>query len=428
MSKIKMITLNSGYDCDERCYGNGRYQEIYTNSEKNRYVSWGTLDQQPNYLLELFLKSPLHHAIVEKKSQMIGGNGFEKNDSIDEFVKNVWGTESLDKLLSQISFDIAMLNGFWVNVIWNETRDYIASINYIKPINVRIGECKPGEKPFYIYSNDLNNPKELQIKYQAFEDISQLPLEERMKYPASTIDFLNILPLGNYQYPIPSYIAAEESIHNDAEIQTLHLTSIKNGFHPGHKITFFGDIPSEEEQEDLSNQMNRKFKGGNNSAKTFLFFAENKDLAPTIEPIASIDDDKRYIEIDKNIMNKIMFAHQITDPELVGIKVAGELGSNKDITVQLAIFQSQYITPLQNKIEEFFQKFLTINGITEKIRVNKYTLKIPIKIVPTDILSILASPVQDFQKRVIFEMIGYDPVSIEKLLPKNTLNNNDTTA
>lgn len=414
MSKIKITSLNSECKLDDRSWV--KYKELYVKSNEGRYVSWGRKDNQPEYILDLYTKSPLHSSIVRRKANMIGGNGFIETSTLGEFIKNSWGKEDLNDVLKRLSFDLANFNGFFLNIIWNEKRDYIAAINWISPFNIRIGEKIDGEPQHYIWCNDFNDRRELRIKYYEFEDLTTLSEEERLQKPASVIYYHNSNPIGNHLYPIPEWVAAEESIMTNGLVQTYHLHNIKTGFHPGHKIVFIGDIPSDEEKEEISRSINAKYQGASNATKSFIFYAEDKDSVPIIEPITLTDADKKYIEINKNLTDQILYAHEVTDPELFGIKIPGELGSSTDMQSKLDVFQSTYITPKQREIESVFNKFLQINGIDEGIKIGTYKIKVKVNVNVNDLITILNSTLHAETKKAMLSLIGYDDETIEKII------------
>ena len=127
----------------------------------------------------------------------------------------------------------------------------------------------------------------------------------------------------DYQGGIP-YAELEEEVAN------YHINNIKNGLSPSMLINFNNGVPTEEERELIERRIIQKFSGTSNSGKFILAFNDNKEMAASIEPVQLSDASEQYQFLADESMRKLMVAHRVTSPMLMGIKDQSGLGNNAD--------------------------------------------------------------------------------------------------
>ena len=98
------------------------------------------------------------------------------------------------------------------------------------------------------------------------------------------------------------------------------------------------------------------FSSENNAGRVFLSFSDGAELAPQINTVDSPNDDY-YIVLEERITSRILTAHRITSPLLVGIRDGSGLGSNADeLEVAYTHFLSTVIAPIQKVLNKSFGK------------------------------------------------------------------------
>ena len=95
-------------------------------------------------------------------------------------------------------------------------------------------------------------------------------------------------------------------------------------------INFNNGVPTEEERELIERRIIQKFSGSSNSGKFILAFNDNKEMAASIEPVQLSDASEQYQFLADESMRKLMVAHRVTSPMLMGIKDNTGLGNNAD--------------------------------------------------------------------------------------------------
>tara|TARA_R110000822_G_scaffold76294_6_gene183331 strand:+ start:77 stop:553 length:477 start_codon:yes stop_codon:yes gene_type:complete len=133
-------------------------------------------------------------------------------------------------------------------------------------------------------------------------------------------------------------------------------------------VQFRNGIPSPEERRDVYKEIEKTFTGTENAGRFFLAFSEpGKELEVT--PIDSANDDY-YLTLETRISSRILTAHRITSPLLLGIKDSSGFSNNaEEIKVAYAHFEGTVIEPKRKKILSGFGYMLRLAGYNIKIKV-----------------------------------------------------------
>ena len=185
--------------------------------------------------------------------------------------------------------------------------------------------------------------------------------------------------MGQYYYPLPSYVGAINDIDTDARISRFHANNLKNGLAPSMMLTFRNGIPTPDEQSEIWKDIERTFSGEENAGQFFLNFSE-PGREPTVEAIENANDDY-YVTLETRITSRILTAHRITSPLLLGIKDASGFSSNADeINTAYNHFIGTVIRPDQKKLLSTFGKIINQTGRTIKLEIEPakilYTIEV----------------------------------------------------
>jgi hypothetical protein len=401
--KIKVMNMSSEY-----------YTPFFEERKiKDSWITWGLDNLFPDRLLQLMNKSSKHNAILKTKAAMIGGNGFKKDGlslTTLQFLKNVYNKYDLDEILARVSYDLEIYGAFCLNIVWSKDRKSIAQINYMDPRKVRIATYREDfECDHYWVSDDWSSiRKNTPVLYPGFS------IKDRSK--ASQILYVKEYRPGCEWYGIPEYISAANWIELEWEIAMFHLSSIRQGFHPSMVINFANAVPSEEEMDSVIRRLRDEYEGASRGGKVIFTFSDSKDTAPVITPIDLNNSDERFIELNKNVTEGIFVGHRATNPNLFGVRVSGELGNKNDLIESMQVFQAQYVDAKQQLLEKTFNRLSKINGITDKLEINKFKLEMTWQPVVQDMLNILQSPLADEQKINMLILVGYSEDEATKLV------------
>lgn len=379
----------------------------------NGWINFGEDNLMPEYYLGLLHRSSKHNAIVNTKTQLIAGNGWLKQDLSNEalvFLKNAWGECDLDEVVQRCAYDFEIFGAFSLEVIWSENREKISAINHIPVNKVRVKLPEKDEvvsDGFYICNNwgrYSNNP----IAYiPKFSTINRKETNQLLYFKKYTP--------GAETYGIPAWMSGARWMELEYEISNFHLQAAKNGFTPGLHINIPYGIPDEDAIDREINRLRMEFEGTNNANAPFITFSEGPESKIEINSLDMNASDSRFIELNNEITEGIMTAHQVTSPQLFGIMQEGMM-INKNATItDLQQFQAQYITPKQNYLEKAFSRLAAINGVGE-LFLNKYELDYDVELAVADLLAVVQSPIPDSQKEQILITCGYRPEEAVRLI------------
>lgn len=358
---------------------------------------------------------------MQTKAAYIGGNGINKSGLSNEallFIKNRYNKKDLETILTQISYDLELYNGFCLNIIWSKDRTQIAEIGYVDPFTVRIAEpdpLNPNQENYYV-CDDWTNTRQYKPRY-----VSGFSTTDK-KDPNQLLFVKGYTPNMSF-YPMGAYLSAKNYIELENEISLFHLSSVKNGFHPSIHITLYGGEPTSEERRMTANRLKGELQGAQNAGQAVIGFAIDKDHAPDITPMMQNDLDDRFLQLAKEVQEGIFIAHRF-NPVLLGVKTDGLSFNTGELLDAINIFQSGYVDNRQMIIEKVFNTLARINGIKDVIKLEKYQLKIDVEVGTADLLSILTSTVTDEQKVHLLMMIGCNEQKAMKLVYPNGIKTN----
>ena len=324
------------------------------------YIKFGVDNLFPQQLIELYDSSAMNHTCIDAIQDGIYGEGIVEYGG--EYI-NTDG-ETIDNIFEKISLDYTLFGGYALNLIWNKEGTRIAEIYHLPFANVRSG--KPDEEDrvhSYYYSSDWSQIR----KYKPVEYKSFNPTDNK-KDNASQIYYCKDYNPGQEIYPLPAYIGGVNDVQLDARVSRFHNANISNGLAPSMFVQFRNGIPNPEERRDIYREIEDTFSGEENAGRFFLAFSEpGKELQVT--PIENANDEY-YIQLEQRITSRILTAHRITSPLLLGIKDGAGFSSNADeIVTSYSHFMNTVVRPKQTKILTTYGYILKLAGFNVKLEV-----------------------------------------------------------
>jgi hypothetical protein len=318
---------------------------IFKENKAKGYVTFGADNLYPEFLIELFNKSPKHNAIVSSKASYISGVGtkiFGQNTvdiaKAEAKIKAINAYETLDEVKGKIAYDLELFNGYCLEVIWNKAKTAIAEIYHIPFKNVRKG--LEGE---FVYCEDWTDRKAEQVHYQPFNTTTR---ESKSLY------YCQFYRPGQGEYPLPDYIGALKYIEVDTEISNYYLNSIKNGFTAQTHIQLFKGIPTPEEARATARRFKENYQGTDNAGGLIIQYNDPQEKESVISNLQPSDFDKQFDLLNKTVQQEIFVAHKVNSPMLFGVRVEGQLGGRSEMIEAYEMFQQSYIEPRQQKIDD----------------------------------------------------------------------------
>ena len=323
------------------------------------FVSYGEDNNYYQYLIDRYNGSPTNNAAINGISQLIFGQGLDATDSNqrpDEYarMKSLLTDGCVQKLVN----DFKLLGQCALQVIYNEAHTQIVQAEHFPVETLRAEKAnEDGDILAYYYFNDWS-------EYRKGDELKRIP-SFGTSQEGVEIYFIKPYKTGFYYYSPVDYQGGLQYAELEEEISNYHLNNILNGLAPSMLINFNNGVPDEEQRELIEQRIYEKFSGSSNAGKFILAFNDDINQSASIEPVQLSDAHNQYQFLSDESMRKIMVAHRIVSPMLLGIKDNTGLGNNADeLKTASTLMDNTVIRPFQKLLLNSFDEILAFNGIS----------------------------------------------------------------
>ena len=244
-----------------------------------------------------------------------------------------------------------------IQVIYNKDRSKIVQLEHMPIETLRAEKCdEDGNVPAYYYFNDWASIKRTDrpLRIPAFG----------MSKESIEIYYIKPYKSGFYYYSPVDYQGGLQYCELEEEVSNYHLNNIMNGLSPSMLINFNNGTPNQQERQLIENKIAQKFSGTSNAGKFILAFNDNKESQAEITPVQLSDAHNQYQFLSTESTQKIMVAHRVVSPMLLGIKDGSGLGNNADeIKTASLLMDNTVIRPFQELLIDSFDQILAYNDI-----------------------------------------------------------------
>jgi len=323
------------------------------------WIEYGADNNYFQYLIDRYNGSPTNNAAINGISQAIYGKGLNATDSNkkpNEYAQMV----SLFRkdVVRRCCYDLKLMGQAAIQVIYSKDRSKIVQLEHMPIETLRAEKCdEDGNVPAYYYYNDWANIKRT---------------DEPLRIPAygmssEGIEIYYIKPYksGFYYYSPVDYQGGLQYAELEEEVSNYHLNNILNGLSPSMLINFNNGTPNQQERNLIETKIAQKFSGTSNAGKFILAFNDNKESQAEITPVQLSDAHNQYQFLSEESTSKIMVAHRIVSPMLLGIKDGSGLGNNaEEIKTASLLMDNTVIRPFQELLIDCFDNILSYNDIS----------------------------------------------------------------
>lgn len=330
--------------------------------EDNRkeWVAYGEDNNYFQYLIDRYNGSATNNAIINGMTELIYGKGLYATDASrkpDEYamMKSLFSRQCMRK----VTFDLKAMGQAAMQVIYNKDKTKIVQVEHMPIETLRMEKMnEDGEVCGYYYSKDWTK-----IRKKGYEPVRIPAFGHGEKSEGLEIYCIKPYRSGFYYYSPVDYQGGLPYAELEEEVANYHINNIKNGLSPSMLINFNNGVPTEEERELIERRIIQKFSGSSNSGKFILAFNDNKEMAASIEPVQLSDASEQYQFLADESMRKLMVAHRVTSPMLMGIKDNTGLGNNADeLKTASLLFHNTVVRPIQEMILDAIDDILAVNG------------------------------------------------------------------
>jgi len=294
-------------------------------NKNKEWVEYGEDNNYYQYLIDLYYGSPTNNAAI--------------------------------KGIADLAMDLKMLGQYAIQLVKSKDKKRYVSAYHFPVQTLRPERCnEDGEIEGYYFAADWSKLKRGQKpkRFAAFgfdDSANECMLVVK---PYST---------GNYYFAPVDYQGGTQYANLEIEIANFHINNIKNGMAPSMLINFNNGQPPAEVKDMIEAQILNKFSGSSNAGKFILSFNDNAESKADITPVQLSDAHNQYQFLSTESSSKIMMAHRITSPMLLGIKDNTGFGNNaEELKTASTLFDNTVIRPFQRLLIEGVQKIMNYNG------------------------------------------------------------------
>jgi len=322
------------------------------------WIAYGEDNNYFQFLIDRYNGSPTNNACINGISQQIYGKGLGATDSSKKPEQYAQMITLLKKdVVRKLSYDLKLMGQCAMQIIYSKDRTKIAQIEHMPIETLRAEKCnEDGDIPAYFYFKDWTKLK---------------PSDKPLRIPAygmskENIEIYYIKPYksGFYYYAPVDYQGGIQYAELEEEISNYHLNNIMNGLSPSMLINFNNGTPNPQERELIESRIAQKFSGSSNAGKFILSFNDNKEQQAEITPVQLSDAHNQYQFLSDESQSKVLVAHRVVSPMLLGIKDNTGLGNNADeIKTASLLMDNTVIRPFQELLIDSFDQVLAYNDI-----------------------------------------------------------------
>ena len=350
-------------------------ERIMSRDDEKKYVKYGDYNDFPSHLIDLYNNSSIHSTCVNAIVDAIIGEGLVSEPSF--ILDKANPDETWNQIFKKVAKDYKLFGGFAIEVIYNRARDRVAEVYHIDFSWVRSSEKDYRGKTKGYFISDSWDEKSKYYSEVASDDIPYLPCFNFSKAEEEPKQLYVYKPYSSGQkyYPLPDYAGALKVINLDQEVDNFHLNNIMNGLAPSLAITTFTNSDPDQRQ-DIQNMLVEQYSGTDNAGSLIYMDVDSPENAPQIVPIQQNGADGYYTTINDLVTQKILTAHRITSPMILGIKTSGQLGGRQEVLDAYLLLLNTVIRPYQQNILSVFEELLELKYPNEDVSLGVQQLKL----------------------------------------------------
>lgn len=326
------------------------------------FYDWDNL--LPQRLTDLYINSPAHSSIVNKKVDLISGQEIKVSESAKHFENEIDNGGGLQQLIRKIALDLVMFGGFALEIVPKKHMKGIGDIVHVNFQNCRVGIQPNSNNSFdkgVWFSKDWAKPtykhKPIFFKNYNFEHEQE-----------STIFYYKMYtPLSAY-YPLPTYFSAYNSILTECELINFTKNLVQNSFVPSGILQVSSNMTNPA-MEKFKTEFANEFIGTGNSGKVILMKG-NKENPVTYIPFTNSPADRDVSNLIDTAREDIILAHEVPSPTIIGLPSGASLaGDGSSIEAGRKYFMDSVIIPMRQIIIDKLKDLFTYAGKPTNIEV-----------------------------------------------------------
>lgn len=334
--------------------------DIIENGRDN-IIEYGEDNNYFQYLIDRYIGSTTNGAIITQISKKIYGKGI---DALDSSMKPEQYAQMKSlikpKELKKIILDRKLLGMGAIQITYKSKK--IDSVTHFPMETLRASIPKEGSKiTEWLYHSKWS-------EMRRGDEVKSFPAFGTSNGTKTEILIVTSYTSGYYFYQPVDYAGALPYAYLEEQIGDYLINDVNNGFSGTKIINLNNGVPDKETQRRIKSEIKGKFSGATGD-KIIVGFNNNKESATTVDSIPLDNAPDHYQFLSDECRNKLITAHAVTSPLLLGIRDTGAgLGSNADEIKNASLFfDNTVIKAYQEEIIDALDEILAVNGISLKL-------------------------------------------------------------
>ena len=329
-----------------------------TENKNKEWINYGEDNNYYQYIIDRYNGSATNNAIINGIVNMIYGKGLDATDSNkkpDEYaqMRSIFRYDCIRKVCQ----DLKLLGEASMQIVYKGNK--VAHAEHFPRQTLRAEKCNDkGEIEAYYYFNDWS-------KLKPSDKPERIPAFGFGNGKKSEILIIKRYVSGYDYYAPVDYQGGLAYAELEEHVADYLINEVECGFSGTKVVNFNNGVPDRERQLQVKSDVLNKLTGSKGE-KVIVAFNSNVESKTTVDDIPLNDAPQHYEYLSNECIKKLIIAHRVTSPLLIGVKDGNSgLGNNADeIKTAALLFDNLVIKQYQNLLIESFNDVLAVNGIT----------------------------------------------------------------
>ena len=331
--------------------------EIKENKNKE-WVNYGADNDYYQYIIDRYTGSATNNAVINGVVNMIYGKGLDATNSSkkpDEYaqMKSIFSNTCVHKTVQ----DLKLLGEGSMQIIYKNGK--VLKAEHFPRQTLRAEKCnEEGQIEAYYYHHNW-------AKIKPSESPKRIPAFGFGNGKESEIKIIKRYVSGFDYYAPVDYQGGLAYAELEEEVADYLINEVQCGFSGTKVVNFNNGVPDREKQMQVKDDVLGKLTGSRGE-KVIVAFNNNTESKTTVDDIPLNDAPQHYEYLSNECVKKLIIAHRITSPLLIGVKDGNSgLGNNaEEIKTATLLFDNIVIKPYQQLLTECFDAILAVNDIS----------------------------------------------------------------